>query len=103
MKKGSFSTIILILILVAGLSLLLYPSFSNYWNDLHQTKAIADYNSVVADMSEEDCTYLFEDAAEYNEALRSIRFPFTQVLMLKQKPLMIKSYHWIRRLIFLFV
>ena len=75
MKKGSFSTIILILILVAGLSLLLYPSFSNYWNDLHQTKAIADYNSVVADMSEEDCTYLFEDAAEYNEALRSIRFP----------------------------
>lgn len=75
MKKGSFSTIILILILVAGLSLLLYPSFSNYWNDLHQTKAIADYNRVVADMSKEDCTYLFEDAAEYNEALRSIRFP----------------------------
>ncbi len=26
-------------------------------------------------MSKENCTYLFEDAAEYNKALRSIRFP----------------------------
>ncbi len=75
MKKGSFSTIILILVLVVGLSLMLYPSFSNYWNDLHQTKAIADYNSVVADMSDEDCSHLFEDAVEYNKALRKIRFP----------------------------
>lgn len=75
MKKGSFSTIILILVLVVGLSLMLYPSFSNYWNDLHQTKAIADYNCVVADMSDEDCSHLFEDAVEYNKALRKIRFP----------------------------
>ena len=41
MKKGSAFTIILIVAMITGLSLLLYPSFSNYWNDLHQTKAIA--------------------------------------------------------------
>ena len=75
MKKGSFSTIILILVLVVGLSLMLYPSFSNYWNDLRQTKAIANYDRVVADMSDEDCSHLFEDATRYNEALRNIRFP----------------------------
>ena len=75
MKKGSFLTIILILVLIMGLSLMLYPSFSNYWNELHQTKAIADYNSVVADMSDEDCSRLFEEAVEYNKALRKIRFP----------------------------
>lgn len=75
MKKDSFSTIILILVLVVGLSLLLYPSFSNYWNDLRQTKAIANYDSVVAEMSDEDCSHLFEDAAKYNEALRKTRFP----------------------------
>ncbi len=75
MKKRSFSTIILILVLVVGLSLMLYPSFSNYWNDLRQTKAITNYDSVVADMSEEDLDYLFEDALEYNEELRKIRFP----------------------------
>ena len=40
--KKDYSTLILILVLVVGLSLLLYPSFSNYWNDLHQTKAIAN-------------------------------------------------------------
>lgn len=75
MKKGSFSTIILILVLVVGLSLMLYPSFSNYWNDLRQTKAIANYDRAVADMSDEDCSHLFEDATRYNEALRNIRFP----------------------------
>ena len=75
MKKGSFFTIILILILIVGLSLMLYPWFSNYWNDMRQTKAIANYDSVVSDMSKEDCSYLFEEALEYNKALRKIRFP----------------------------
>ena len=40
-KKGNFITILLVLILLVGLSLLLYPSVSDYWNSLHQTKAIA--------------------------------------------------------------
>lgn len=75
MKKGSISTIILILVLVTGLSLLLYPSFSNYWNDLHQTKAIANYDSVMANMSDEDYSHLFEEAMAYNQALRKIQFP----------------------------
>lgn len=75
MKKGSISTIILILVLVTGLSLLLYPSFSNYWNDLHQTKAIANYDSVMANMSDEDYSHLFEEAMAYNQALRKLQFP----------------------------
>ena len=75
MKRGSISTIILILVLVTGLSLLLYPSFSNYWNDLHQTKAIANYDSVMANMSDEDYSHLFEEAMAYNQALRKLQFP----------------------------
>ena len=75
MKKGSVSTIILILVLLAGLSLLLYPSFSNYWNDLHQTKAIANYDSVMSNLTDEDYTHLFDDAMAYNQALRKIKFP----------------------------
>ncbi len=75
MKKSSFSTIILILVLVVGLSLMLYPSFSNYWNDLRQTKAIVNYDSVISEMSDEDCSHLFNDAVEYNKALRAVRFP----------------------------
>lgn len=75
MKKGSLLNIILILILIVGLSLLLYPSFSNYFNEMRQTKAIANYDAIVADMSEQDCTEFFEAAQKYNEELRKIRFP----------------------------
>lgn len=69
MKKGTFSNILLILIMVLGLSLLLYPSFSNYWNDLHQTKAIANYASFIAELKEEDFSHLWESAASYNASL----------------------------------
>ncbi|MEE1076244.1 MAG: class C sortase [Acutalibacteraceae bacterium] len=75
MKKGSFLTIILIFLFIVGLSLMLYPTVSNYWNVLHQTKAIANYDSVIEDLSTEDCSKIFEDAIKYNEALRKIRFP----------------------------
>ena len=75
MKKSSAFTIILIVVMITGLSLLLYPSFSNYWNDLHQTKAIANYDSIMANMSDEDYSHLFEEAMVYNRALGELQFP----------------------------
>lgn len=75
MKKSPVFTIILILVLVVGLFLLLYPSFSNYWNDLHQTQAIANYDAIVSSISKEDYSHLFEDAIAYNHALNAIKFP----------------------------
>ncbi len=75
MKKGSFITIILILLIIVGLSLMLYPSVSNYWNALHQTKAIADYDSIISEMDTEDCSHIIEEAIKYNKALNKIRFP----------------------------
>lgn len=75
MKKGSFSTIALILVLVVGLSLLLYPSFSDYWNKIHQSKAIEHYDSIMANMSDEDYSHLFDAAKAYNDALNELQFP----------------------------
>ena len=69
MKKSTMSNILLILMMVVGLSLLLYPSFSNYWNDLHQTKAIANYDAVIAQMEEEDFTHIWASADSYNASL----------------------------------
>ena len=66
-KKNKSTTIILILILLAGLSLLLYPSVSDYWNSLHQSKAIATYSEEVAHLDEESYIHLWEDARNYNE------------------------------------
>ena len=68
-KKGSFATFLLILILLLGLSLLLYPSFSEFWNSRHQTQTIASYESMVANLKEEDFTRFLEEAAIYNRNL----------------------------------
>ena len=73
--KQHLSTIILVLILVIGLSLLLYPTFSNWWNELHSSRAIADYDESMANMSDEDYTHLFDAAMEYNEALAQLSHP----------------------------
>jgi len=69
MKKVSFSTIILILVFLAGLSLLLYPTVSNYWNSRHQSQAIVAYTQQVDEMDQESYDQYWEDARHYNERL----------------------------------
>lgn len=73
--KKHLSTILLVLILIIGLSLLLYPSVADWWNSLHQSYAISNYDSIMANMSDEDYTYLFDAAMDYNQRLRQIKFP----------------------------
>ena len=69
MKKGTFSNIILILMLLLGLSLLLYPTFADYWNSLHQTRAIATYAEEVAVLDDDKYIELWQDAIAYNQSL----------------------------------
>lgn len=73
--KKHLSTILLILILLIGLSLLLYPSFSDWWNSFHQSRAIVDYDAALADMEPADYTALFEAAEDYNRRMSQIDFP----------------------------
>jgi sortase A len=77
-KKGSLSTIILVVILLIGLSVMLYPTVSDYWNSFHQTRAIANYDAVVAELDETDYEALFEAAESYNEQLRGLSTPFSE-------------------------
>jgi len=67
--KKHLSTIILILVFLVGLSLLLYPTISDYWNSLHQSRAIAEYSEQVADLDDSIYEKLWEDARSYNEKL----------------------------------
>lgn len=69
MKKGSISTIILILIFLVGLSLLLYPTVSDYWNSLHQSQAITEYVEQVADLDNDRYEQFWQDAGNYNQTL----------------------------------
>ena len=73
--KKHISTIILILVLVVGLSLILYPTVADWWNSFHQSRAIADYDAILSEMKEEDYTHLFEAAMEYNRQLQQVKFP----------------------------
>ena len=69
--KRNLSTIFLILVFMIGLSLLLYPSVSDYWNSLHQSRAIATYASAVAEIDETDYDRLWQAARAYNDNMRS--------------------------------
>ncbi len=69
MKKGSLSTILLILIFLVGLSLLLYPTVADYWNSLHQSRAVVEYAEQVANLDTELYDALIEDARQHNASL----------------------------------
>ena len=71
MKKttSSLITVFLVLLLVAGLSLLLYPTISNYWNSVHQSSAIAAYAERVSEIDSDDYDQLLADARAYNQSL----------------------------------
>ncbi len=70
-KANHFVTVVLVLVLLAGLSLLLYPSVSDYWNSLHQTQAIASYAEEVANIDNDFYDEIWAAAQEYNKSLLS--------------------------------
>lgn len=67
--------IILTLGFLVGVSVLLYPAFSNYWNSKTQSRAIVDYESVLEHLKPEDYSAMFQAAYDYNDALRKIESP----------------------------
>ncbi len=80
MKKISKSTLVLILVFVVGLSLLLYPAVSDYWNSFHQSRAIASYVESVNQLDQEQYDALLQQARDYNQSLvgREARFTFSE-------------------------
>lgn len=76
-KGDKLTTVILIVIFLAGLSLLLYPSVSNLYNSIRHSQVINDYSQQVDSMENETYERLFREAEEYNDALtrRSVLYP----------------------------
>lgn len=69
LMKKHISNVIAIIIFICGLSLLLYPIISNFWNDLHQTKAINSYIEKVDELDRETYERLLKEANDYNKTL----------------------------------
>ena len=60
---------------LVGICVLLYPSFSNYWNSKTQSRVIVNYESVLGKLAPEDYSAMFQAAYDYNDALRELDFP----------------------------
>lgn len=67
--KRHGTTILLLIVLILGLSLLLYPKFSDWWNSMHQSRAVASYVDSVAGIDEDQYAHLWNAAWDYNRSL----------------------------------
>ena len=68
-KNNNWTTAFLVLLLLAGVSLLLYPSLSDYWNSMHQTRAIASYAETVSQLDTAQYDEMWKAAQDYNRSL----------------------------------
>lgn len=78
--KKHISTLLLIAVFLIGLSLLLYPTLSDYWNSFHQSRAITSYAEQVSNLNQDEYEELWADAIRYNATLseRSDTFTLTE-------------------------
>lgn len=74
--KKNFSALILGLVFFLGLSIVIYPTFADYWNQKTQSKAIVDYEAMLQKLTPKDYSELFEAAEEYNQKLAKVESPF---------------------------
>ena len=74
-KHGWIATLILILFFLVGLSVMLYPTVSDYLNTKHQSYAIARYDETMNSMSQEDYSAMFQAAEDYNQRLKATGAP----------------------------
>nr|MBQ8243712.1 class C sortase [Oscillospiraceae bacterium] len=75
--KNKLFYIILVVVFVAGLSLLLYPTVSNAYNAWLQSKAIVEYTQQVDGLAQEANEKEWEKAQDYNRALSQRIDPFS--------------------------
>lgn len=77
-KKNKWSTFILLLVFFIGLSVMLYPAISSYWNTRTQSAAIVDYEKMLENIKPEDYTKIFEEVDNYNIKLGKLNYPLLE-------------------------
>ena len=78
-KKGAWINILIILAFVTGLSLLLYPIVSNWWNARHQTREVHIYSENVAGIDRDTLDEYWDAAAAYNRKMAQKGNPTTLI------------------------
>lgn len=67
--KKHLSTIFLALIFIIGAGIMLYPSFSNWWNNTKASHVIADYNTVITQKDTSEIDSIWAEAEAYNNEI----------------------------------
>ncbi len=67
--KKRISTILIVLVFIIGLSIMLYPTFSNWYNERVNSYVVSTYDEEVAKISDVDYATMFEVARAYNATL----------------------------------
>lgn len=75
MKKRKSTTVILVIIMLLGLSLLLYPSVSNWWNSFHSSQVVSSYSEAVQSISDEEYEEMWKQAVAYNKGMAKNGIP----------------------------
>ena len=75
-KSGKSTTILLILLLLVGLSVMLYPTISDWWNSKTQSRAVATYQKAANDLSDKENEEILSRARKYNEEIAKLARPF---------------------------
>lgn len=71
-KKFDWVSAIMVAVMIAGALIIAYPTFSDWWNSYHQTRAIANYVQAVEEVDQETIDKMFAEAHAYNQRLLSM-------------------------------
>lgn len=71
--KKRIQTFLIVLIFFVGLSVLIYPTLSNWLNERNQSKTIQVYEDVSKKIEKKDFSRIFAEAAKYNDEVRHKR------------------------------
>ena len=75
MMRKQFTTLVLILVFIAGLGLMAYPTVSDLVNKAHQSVAMDSYDEEVSKLTNEDFSNILAEARKYNSELTTNEFP----------------------------
>ena len=76
-KRDILTTSVFGFIFLVGLSVMLYPTFSNWWNQNMASHTVSDYKETVAKIDTAEYEQMLEDARAYNAQLAQLYAPFT--------------------------
>ncbi len=70
--KKNRTSLMLVLLFIVGAGLILYPTFSDWWNSFHQSRAISSYMDAVASMDTATYDQIISEAEAYNRELTEV-------------------------------